>query len=191
MRLTDDRSITVERRVKKNAALLAGNYTDRRVVYTDGACRDNGLKTAIAGIGVYFNDPAINNISEPLEAGTRQTNQRAELYAMIRALEHLDDTIGFQNNQVVNICTDSYYGMRCMTRWYFFWITNGWKNIHGNKVRNQDLIRRLRKLIQELQVVVEFSFVPGHSHVHGNKKADALARRSVARQAQRRDEGRY
>ncbi|KAJ1646878.1 hypothetical protein J3B02_000480 [Coemansia erecta] len=184
MSLTDNRSITIEQRVRRNNAPLAGNYPNMRVVYTDGACRDNGKRTAIAGIGVYFNDPDVSNLSEPLEEGTKQTSQRAELYAMIRALEHLNNNSRLQRSGIVQICTDSYYAMRCMTRWYFIWITNGWKNVSGKNVKNQDLIKRLRCLIQELEIFVMFSFVPGHSNVHGNKKADGLARRSVARQAQ-------
>ena len=32
-------------------------------VFTDGACRNNGKQNAIAGIGVYFGENDIRNVS--------------------------------------------------------------------------------------------------------------------------------
>jgi ribonuclease HI len=60
------------------------------VVYLGASCSANGRRYARAGIGVFFgrNDP--RNVSEPL-VGPRQTNQRAELCAAIRALEVVDE----------------------------------------------------------------------------------------------------
>lgn len=55
------------------------------IVYTDGACFNNGSKFAKAGIGVYWGKDSAYNIAEPL-AG-RQTNNRAEIHAAVRALE--------------------------------------------------------------------------------------------------------
>jgi ribonuclease HI len=55
-------------------------------VWTDGACLANGQSTARAGIGIYFAKSDARNLSERL-SGQRQTNQRAELMASIRAIE--------------------------------------------------------------------------------------------------------
>ncbi|CAE8613885.1 unnamed protein product [Polarella glacialis] len=62
-------------------------HDNRIVIYTDGACRGN-LTRAIrrAGVGVFWGIGHRFNINEPL-AGSQQTNQRAELFAVIRALE--------------------------------------------------------------------------------------------------------
>jgi ribonuclease HI len=56
-------------------------------VYTDGACARNGQARALAGVGVYFDAAELASlcVSEPL-AGPLQTNQRAELTAVLRAL---------------------------------------------------------------------------------------------------------
>ncbi|CAG8806976.1 11606_t:CDS:2, partial [Racocetra persica] len=68
-------------------------------VWTDGYCYNckeiNGKKqylgklNSIAGIGVFFADNDDRNLSERLP-GEIQTNNRAELYAAIRALEIVD-----------------------------------------------------------------------------------------------------
>ena len=58
-------------------------------VYTDGSCRNNGKKNAIAGIGVYIEN--ICKISEPIVG--RQTNQRAELFAILKALQIINISI--------------------------------------------------------------------------------------------------
>jgi hypothetical protein len=55
-------------------------------IYTDGACSSNGQAKAYAGYGVYFGENHPLNISEPL-IGPIQTNNRAEMMAVIRALE--------------------------------------------------------------------------------------------------------
>jgi ribonuclease HI len=59
---------------------------DYVIVWTDGACSNNQeRKLASAGVGVYFGPNSPFNISEHLR-GNIQTNQRAELTAVIRAL---------------------------------------------------------------------------------------------------------
>lgn len=59
------------------------------VAYTDGACQGNGTQSATAGIGAVLYDAdnqPIKTISEKLPLSSRQTNQRAEIYAAIRLL---------------------------------------------------------------------------------------------------------
>ncbi|OJJ89423.1 RNA-DNA hybrid ribonuclease [Aspergillus glaucus CBS 516.65] len=52
-------------------------------IYTDGSSLANGRAVASAGVGVYFGPGDSRNVSEPLK-GNRQTNQRAELTAILR-----------------------------------------------------------------------------------------------------------
>lgn len=54
-------------------------------IYTDGGCIHNGTNRAKAGVGVYFGQKDPRNISKRLE-GNPQTNNRAELTAIIEAL---------------------------------------------------------------------------------------------------------
>lgn len=48
------------------------------VVYTDGACPNNGGTAPKGGVGVFFGPRDSRNVSRPLE-GPKQTNQRAEM----------------------------------------------------------------------------------------------------------------
>lgn len=77
--------------------------SDMLHVYTDGACSHNGgiNGTARAAIGVYWGPNHPMNVSERL-AG-RQTNNRAEIHAAVRALQQVR-SVGGRN---VTIYTDS------------------------------------------------------------------------------------
>ncbi|KAG9712724.1 hypothetical protein KCU75_g24689, partial [Aureobasidium melanogenum] len=91
------------------------------IIYTDGSSLGNGAHGAVAGVGVYFGPKDKRNLSEPL-SGTRQTNQRAELTAIQRALEIAP------RNRPVTIYTDSNYSIKCVTEWFVKWRANGWLN---------------------------------------------------------------
>jgi ribonuclease HI len=164
-------------------------------IYTDGSSLGNGAHGAVAGVGVYFgpkdkrygNHPlalmssganiGARNLSEPL-SGTRQTNQRAELTAIQRALEIAP------RNRPVTICTDSNYSIKCVTEWFVKWRANGWLNAARKPVENKDLIEKILALIdqrknmsQEISSInkVEFVWVKGHATNEGNIAADELA----------------
>ena len=110
------------------------------------------------------------NISERLE-GMPQTNQRAELTAVLRALQTIGDA------QSVEIRTDSKYSIQCVTEWYINWQRNGWKTKTG-PVMNQDLIQAIRERIDErerLGTGTQFIWVKGHANDPGNIAADHLA----------------
>lgn len=111
------------------------------------------------------------NVSEPL-LGPVQTNQRAELTAIIRALQILP------NATPVEIITDSMYSINCVTDWYKGWARRGWKKADNSPVVNVDLVQDIRKLIDERKSAggeTEFTWVKGHSGGVGNEAADRLA----------------
>lgn len=111
------------------------------------------------------------NISEAL-AGIRQTNQRAELTAILRALEIVP------RNRDVSIITDSRYAIDCVTLWYINWRKNGWKNSSGKPVENKDLVENILAKIEErdsLKVQTAFEWIKGHANHLGNVEADKLA----------------
>ncbi|CAG8487536.1 7949_t:CDS:1, partial [Scutellospora calospora] len=68
-------------------------------IWTDGCCENNGKIDAYAGIGVFFKDNDLRNLSEKLP-GTKQTNNRTKIFAVIRAIKI------FKNNQDIIINTD-------------------------------------------------------------------------------------
>lgn len=101
-----------------------------------------------------------------------QTNQRAELTAILRALEIAPQDWDIQ------ILTDSNYAINCSTVWYKSWESNGWKTSVGSIVINKDLVISIRKLMNERAtkgVKTEFSWIKGHSNDAGNEAADRLA----------------
>jgi ribonuclease HI len=137
-------------------------------IWTDGSSRGNGQRGARAGLGVYFgpNDP--RNLSQPLP-GDLQTNQRAELLAIQRALESVPDT------QDVEIVTDSQYSINCVTVWAAKWEKNQWKTSGDQPVKNKDIVQDVRKLMEKREGVTNFKWVKGHALDKGNEEADKLA----------------
>lgn len=111
------------------------------------------------------------NVSEALK-GSRQTNQRAELTAIQRALDIAP------SHRDVTIYTDSKYSIDCVTNWYKNWVKNGWVNSKGKPVENKDIIQDIRDKIEErdmLEKATYFVWVKGHAGDAGNVAADRLA----------------
>ncbi len=140
-------------------------------IYTDGSSLRNGAAGARAGVGVYFGPGDIKNVSEAL-SGTRQTNQRAELTAILRALDIAP------RHRNVTIYTDSRYAIDCVTNWYKNWKRNGWLTANKKPVENRDLIQEVRGKMEEREGLgrgTYFMWVKGHSGDKGNAEADRLA----------------
>ncbi|VDM91650.1 unnamed protein product [Litomosoides sigmodontis] len=119
------------------------------VVYTDGACSSNGRAGAAAGIGVYWGEQHVDNISEPLSNGS-PTNNRAELTAVIRAVQ-----TAIQRGYLrLIVRTDSKLLIQTMNSWIHRWRKNGWKTSNGTAVKNQDLIIELSGLLENINVFI-------------------------------------
>jgi ribonuclease HI len=164
-----------------------GDFSGIIHVYTDGSSLGNGQVGAVGGVGVYFgpqDDRSVfavvyafstngmnRNISEPLR-GTRQTNQRAELTAIARALDHVPI------DRSVLIHTDSNYSIKCIEDWSRKWVDNNWKNSSGKDVENRDLIEPIKARISERNMCgaeTNFKWIKGHANDPGNTAADLLA----------------
>ena len=144
-------------------------------IYTDGACINNGKKNAKAGIGIYISDDF--TISEKLIG--LSTNQRAELYAILKALLVID-ILNYKN---INIYTDSMYSINCITKWVKGWKKNGWKDSKKKDVKNKDLIDNIDKIYSKYNHI-HFNHVQAHTNktdIHSiyNDKADKLAGNSL------------
>lgn len=149
-------------------------------VYTDGACTNNGKPTARAGYGVFFGPGDPRNVSQPLAPTDPQTNNYAELSAIIRALE--------LTRGAYTIVTDSKYGILCCT-------TYGAKCAKARWVKdmpNKELVKRAYGLC--LEYSPRFKYIRGHTgledeHSQGNAEADGLATAAAAQaQAQPEDD---
>ncbi|CCJ29657.1 unnamed protein product [Pneumocystis jirovecii] len=112
------------------------------------------------------------NISECV-IGLKQTNQRAEIMAVIRAIESVS------NYENILINTDSKYTVNALTVWYKKWENNNWKRIDGKSVKNIDLLKKALKLIKERNGYTKLKHVVGHKGIHGNEQANYLANMSI------------
>ncbi|KAI9674857.1 MAG: hypothetical protein M1829_003597 [Trizodia sp. TS-e1964] len=140
-------------------------------IYTDGSSLGNGSAEAAAGVGVYFGPSDSRNVSERLP-GRRQTNQRAELTAIFRALE-----ISPRNRDIC-IYTDSKYAIDCVTSWHVKWRQNNWQTAAGKAVENKDLVMSILDLMEARQKSgkkVDLHWLKGHANHEGNVEADKLA----------------
>ena len=111
------------------------------------------------------------NVSEPLK-GSRQTNQRAELTAILRALDIAP------RHRDVTIFTDSRYAIDCVTSWFIKWRQNNWMTASNKPVENKDLIESILEKIEErneLKMKTLFEWLKGHNQDPGNEAADRLA----------------
>jgi len=129
-------------------------------IYTDGSSLANGRAEAMAGVGVYFGPGDGRNVSEGLQ-GTKQTNQRAELTAVLRALE------ACPKDRRVVILTDSRYAINCCSDWFKKWRANGWVNAAGKSVENRDLIQKVVDNLEERMRMNE------HRHVESDEEDEA------------------
>ncbi|MSO84619.1 MAG: ribonuclease HI [Rhodospirillales bacterium] len=137
-------------------------------IFTDGACSGN------PGPGGWGAVLRWRGHDKELYGGDPQTtNNRMELMAAIAALESL------KRGARVGLHTDSLYLKDGITRWINRWQANGWRTANRKPVKNEDLWRRLLAAIERHDVA--WHWIRGHTGHAENERADALARRGVAR----------
>lgn len=153
------------------------------VIYTDGACLNNGYQNAQAGIGVFFGDNNPRNISDPIpcnlvENGQYPTNQLAELYAIARAMEVCIANDCIRTKPII-LYTDSKYSINCLTRWISTWEKNCWFLTNGKPVKHRGLLQAMKLQMQNLNII--FHHVAAHQGIYGNEMADSLAVNGASR----------
>jgi ribonuclease HI len=136
------------------------------VIYTDGACKGN---PGVGGWGAVLRSGA--HEKEIFGGEPSTTNNRMELTAVIRALEHL------KRSSDVELFTDSQYVKNGIESWIHGWKRNGWKTADRKAVKNEDLWRELEALAQYHRIT--WHWVRGHADDEGNLRADALANQGV------------
>lgn len=138
-------------------------------IYTDGAVSNNGQqsKQSRGGVGVFFGLRDERNISERF---TRYpiTNQRAEVWAIVRALQVIvEHNLHLMPEVKIVIFTDSMYSLNV--------ITGEW-----NAKDNLDLIGEAWKLLKQIPNV-NLKHVKAHLNSKGNIMADKLAQNGKLR----------
>jgi ribonuclease HI len=156
--------LTIEKRQRLSECIVISDdevivtapvHTGPLCIFTDGACSSNGKSGARGGVGVYFGKNNPRNISEPLK-GSYQTNNRAELTAIIRALDVCVNEPKAMMKPGVKIFSDSKYCIDGATKWMKGWERKAWKKSDGSGVLNCDLWKVLCSRIRVLQFSLEF-----------------------------------
>ena len=142
-------------------------------IYTDGACEGN------PGPGGWAALILLDDKKKEICGGEQlTTNNRMELTAAIKALEYcvLKDDKQLSLRQI-KIYTDSMYVKDGITIWINNWEKNDWKTADKKNVKNVDLWKKLKDLVQSKNV--EWNWVKGHSDDPMNDLADELAKKSI------------
>lgn len=133
--------------------------------YVDGGCRGNGQEWAFGAAACCLmksHNRGYSWTSKRLPQYPTPTNQRAELCAIILALEwalEKYDELDSYPNLDVRIHTDSRYAVGCMKTWIYKWAENGWVNSAGNEVANRDLIQRASDLDDRVAELGSVSYI--------------------------------
>lgn len=150
-------------------------------VYTDGACSNNGKPDARAGFGVWFGENDVRNVSESFNGV--QTNNRAELLAIVKALSILRENIEKGDN--INIYSDSSYSIRCCTTYGKKCEKKNWVNPYDkNKpIPNLEIVQTLYNFCKNYKNI-KFTHIRAHTgltddHSVGNENADRLANLAI------------
>jgi ribonuclease HI/exonuclease III len=131
-------------------------------IYTDGSCTNTGQNNAQAGSGNWYgvNDPRNKAYRVP---GLQQTNQTAELYAILQAIKNTPP-----ETELI-IRTDSQYAIKALTRYLHKWEDKGWTPTNGY------LVKTIAAWLRHRTNTTYFHWIKGHSGELGNEGADKLA----------------
>ena len=151
-----------------NKGLIVGD--DAILIYTDGACRGNGTPDARASIGVYAgpNNPR-NQGFEIRESDQRLTNQVAELFALIYAVQTGVEIVragGHFDTKKLVIVTDSEYAYDGITKWII-----KWKEKDYQDVQNALLFDKLDQLVIQAGISIQFWKISREDNVEAYKLA--------------------
>jgi ribonuclease HI len=171
-----------------NGQMAYVNPDDRSccLVYTDGACLDNGLPGARGGCGIVFG-PSLSDTKSSARFRLEDqgpdgeiyppTSNRAELRAVIAVMQSLCRQPAGRNTVV--IAADSEYVVKGATEHLRTWVPRKWRTSLGKPVKNKDLWALLLELYGHLQrdgCEVKFWRIGREE----NSEADALAKRGAA-----------
>ena len=141
-------------------------------VYTDGACSNNGRANSSAGLGVYFSEGDVRNLSKSVVG--KQTNNTAELSAVVEAYYLIQDDL--KMGKKIGLVTDSEYVLKCVGSYGEKCERLGWKK--KKPIPNIELLKEAYLLYKDSGV--EFIHIDAHTgrqdvHSLGNEGADKLA----------------
>ena len=155
-------------------------------IFTDGACTNNGRKNANAAWGAIIvadkDYKVLNRLSAAIPKSEPQTNQRAELQALLKGLQAAEQIDGF-----IKLWSDSQYAINCASVWGPSWKRKGWVK-QGGVIQHLDIIKPLVNLTESIRSRIEFKWLKGHKGGDAqhqfpwmfNHQVDALATGALA-----------
>jgi len=133
---------------RDDAKLIPGTL----VVHIDGACRNNGKPNARAAYGVYFGPNSKYNTSGLLSSATPQTSTRAEIEALVRAIDIIKEiTDGDMSTSEIKIATDSSYLVNAIALWMDDWKENEGCNDDGKPVAHFDVLKDICSTLDHME----------------------------------------
>ena len=135
-------------------------------IFTDGACTNNGRNNASAAWGALLVSDdgyiVLDRYSGAIPLTEPQTNQRAELTALLKGVELAESQLRQQNGITkIQIWSDSQYSINCASVWGLTWRKNGWKK-QGGPIQHLDIIRTLVEKTIQLGFTIEYKWLKGH-----------------------------
>jgi ribonuclease HI len=129
-------------------------------IFTDGACTNNGKRNANAAWGFIVVDnegyKVLERGSGPIPKSEPQTNQRAELQALLNGLNAAKQYPGF-----IKIWSDSQYSINCASVWGKSWQRKGWTK-QGGVIQHLDLVKQLVNATEQMRHRLEYKWLKGH-----------------------------
>lgn len=125
------------------------------IVFTDGACTNNGKKNARASFAVaYPYHPEWNYAEEILE--DKKSNNVGEFNALVYAIEHCN-TIDPEFKKTLIVYTDSMLLVNTVTKWMSNWKRNGWKKADGEEIANLELVQKIDTLLENRKCSLKYT----------------------------------
>jgi ribonuclease HI/exonuclease III len=143
----------------------------QRILYADGSATLNGYLNGKGGAAVYEKENSEKNKTIRLPEGP-QTNQRAEIVAMILALQGNKDT-------PLLIKSDSATSIKGILQGIRKWEDKDWLDITYEKEW-----KRLAFLLRRRTATTEFQWIKAHDGEYGNENADKAAKKGAELPAQ-------
>jgi len=130
-------------------------------IYTDGSSTLNGAENSQAGAGIYVKGH--KDMCQSIRIPGEQTNQRAELVAILIAIQKAPDA-------QIKVYTDSRYCIDGITK-----LAKNKEDIDWVDTPHEDVWKAILYHLRIRKNTTSFKWVKGHAGIKGNEKADALA----------------
>jgi len=148
------------------------------IVYTDGACPNNGTSKARSSIGIHFSEKnpiKIEDVGIPLILDAHSNNY-AEMNAIYVCFKLMKEN---KVNIPIELYTDSSYCRLILLEWYEKWVRN---NLLKNK-KNLNIIKKTYDIFKTFENI-NIIHINSHTnkkdeHSCGNHIADQLARNAL------------